>query len=193
MSRDFQRERLYAAERAAAKEMKEPFGSAGGRYDLLQLENWLNKDVLVDSTYELLGVPNQLRRRAYVNEPRKNGVRTSARGWLGLPKYKDGTTYGETGYCMTLPDWSRCRLIALHELAHGFSDDLFKTQALHGPFFCYTYLTLVDAFLGEDWGAELERQYYEHKVIFSKRVETAAATPSPLRYGNFVIKRNVLK
>jgi putative metallohydrolase (TIGR04338 family) len=105
----------------------------------------------------------------------------------GAPNVHDGR--GRRRACgginfISMPLWSRCKWIVLHELAHTIS---FRTQyhiAAHGWEYAATYLTLVRCVLGVEAHDLLKAQFKAHRVRF--RAPTKRAPLSPERRAQLV-------
>jgi putative metallohydrolase (TIGR04338 family) len=76
------------------------------------------------------------------------------------------------GVCqLTMPKWSRCELVVLHELAHGITDIVTdyrnaKGVAPHGWEFCEIFLDLVRHYMGAAAGERLRRSFRKHRVRY---------------------------
>jgi len=130
--RDSQKQRVYDAERKAAKSM----AVAGDRNlripEIADVEKYVND--IVRSAYWKAMFPKTT--IVMVDEGRKGRRMACWKSW-------EKTIH--------LPSWARTELIILHELAHAAHDgspDWDWTQAAHGWQFCAVYLQLVQRYLG---------------------------------------------
>ena len=64
---------------------------------------------------------------------------------------------------ITMPLWSRSRLIVCHELAHVVTD---PEEPAHGWAFCAEYLRLVERFIGRAEAEELRASFKAHGVKY---------------------------
>lgn len=89
-----------------------------------------------------------------------------------------GTRHARGGYhYMNLPQWARCKLVILHEMAHGLCNTY---VAAHGRLFCRTLLELVRYAMGRPAADELKRLFREHGVKWHKRQPGRKPSPAAL-------------
>ena len=142
--RDSQRGKVYDAETATE------IYTANGDMPLEEIKAWVEKIV----------------------ESRWMRGRYNFAHCAGMPKVKDGrgTRWARGGASfMTLPCWSRSRLVVLHELAHVIQHrEYIWTVAGHGREFCSIFLALVYRWIGKDAGDELRAAFKAKKVKFIK-------------------------
>lgn len=64
--------------------------------------------------------------------------------------------------CMKLPRWAQCDRVILHELCHGLG----LPGPAHGRRFCNAYLKLVRHVMGRVAAKRLRRAYKRHRVCY---------------------------
>ena len=88
---------------------------------------------------------------------------------------------GATGWHsvrMSLPLWSRCEGVILHELAHGLTTLKWgRGTAWHGWEFCKTFLELVKHYQGKEAGERLRLSFKEYRVRYCKPKRGRKLTP----------------
>ena len=80
--------------------------------------------------------------------------------------------FAQTYYAsISMPKWSRCKLIVIHEMCHILVDRYYGQDctAGHGPEFATFELALVECFLGADDGCDLHDAFARHGVEHSYR------------------------
>ncbi len=97
------------------------------------------------------------------------------------PVVRDGRGHrNATGsaYRVTLPVWSRNRLVVLHELAHAVTHRQYGwATAGHGHEFCAVFLKLVLWHLGRDAHDRLKAGFKAHRVKFRPPRRAASTAP----------------
>lgn len=95
--------------------------------------------------------------------------------------------YAEFWYKISLPKWSRIKLVILHELAHiaisrtMSSPTEIKTVAAHGREFCKVYLGLVRHYMGKKAHDELRDSFKAHRVKYKDKKQLSPETLAKLR------------
>lgn len=158
MLRDTQRSKVYKAERVAFRDHAE---ANEGLREVADIE------AFVRHVFSLKRVQDAFPRA--VTEWR-----------AGTPKVRDGrrrrSACGGIGF-ISMPLWSRCKWIVLHELAHTIA---FRTQyhiAAHGWEYAATYLKLVRCVLGVEAHDLLKAQFKAHRVRYKAPVKRAPLSP----------------
>ena len=82
---------------------------------------------------------------------------------------KDGRGRRKAGGChsyITMPKWSRSKMIVLHELAHAITEREcgYPPVAWHGREFCSIFIALVRRWMGKDVGRDLKAAYKKYRV-----------------------------
>jgi putative metallohydrolase (TIGR04338 family) len=138
--RDSQRSKVYKAERTLDQFYKNGMSIEDVRefVDKIMDSNWLN------GKYP----------RAYVN---------------GKVIVKDGRGRRKAGGCfayITMPKWSRSKLVVLHELAHSITDRQYEGYgvASHGREFCSIYISLIRRWMSKDVGRALKAAFKTCRV-----------------------------
>lgn len=92
------------------------------------------------------------------------------KGWKRI-KLKSGAGcsnafYRQSDKSITLPLWSRNKLVMIHEFAHYLTHKTMEDPVGHGSHFSGHYLLLVDEIMGEEFSHALMEQYEEHGVKY---------------------------
>lgn len=155
--RDSQRSKVYKAERRMSEHM-------GQKMTLCEVSNFVDK-VVFSARFKAL----------------------TQSVYHGIP-VTIGDGRGRTSACaigyhtIKLPNWSRTKLVVLHELAHiavTRSKDMMAPS--HGWQFCHAYLALVRTFMGVDAGDRLKGHFKEMKVRYKAPRQLSAETLAALR------------
>ena len=152
--RDTQRSKVYRAESAA--------DISGKRYETIpEIEAYLNR-VFLHEWFKR----HHPRARGFVVKDGR-GRSKACGGALGWRSVK-----------MSLPKWSRCEGVILHELAHGLTEiEWGRGTAWHGWEFCKTFLELVKHYQGKEAGERLRLSFKEHRVRYCKPKVGRKLTP----------------
>lgn len=168
--RDFQRSKVYAAERVLRLGDGEPevrtyptSSNAGpGRITIFRsasanLDTWKLKPL-----EELNELAQKLLTTSWFREKFKTPI--SIKLTDGRGRNRAGC-YGTISAIIKIPRWCRTDVMLLHEIAHATVWD--KTQAAHGEVFCANYLFLVQKVLGEKVHQRLVDSFKKQNVRFS--------------------------
>lgn len=152
MARDFQRSRVYKAERADAfTAYSQEVGSihdVRAYVDKITSSRWWRNRCPVKSVQVWDG----------------RGTRIA---YGGL--FCSGSKFG---WGISLPRWARTHWVILHELAHviteanGYYDD---GHPAHGREFCATFLELTRRWIGTDAAKALKQSFKDHKVKYTRK------------------------
>ncbi len=87
--------------------------------------------------------------------------------WADI-EVRDGRCRRNAGGCrfngyITMPKWSRTRLVILHEIAHVCQP---RISAGHGREYCKVYLALVKKWIGKEASLALKTAFDEHGVKY---------------------------
>jgi putative metallohydrolase (TIGR04338 family) len=175
--RDSQRKRLYDAEDAVFDKSKPPEWAS-----VSEVQDYVDFVTATDA-WKALEVGNE--------EP------ISVRDGRGRRK---AAAEAFSNY-ITMPKWSRCKWVTLHELAHiaeayradyepgygwpGYENEhgrvvLTRTTAPHGPGYAGVYLYLVREFLGEDAHDALLESFGAHRVRVNHIEPVTVAATEPV-------------
>lgn len=155
--RDFQRSKVYRAER----DMDTQLGEYGGRLETIpEIRTWIDE---INGSRWMKG---------YVNRHRDHQLE------VGHTKIVVGDGRSRIKPCAELfrynytaivkfPKWGRSRLIVLHELTHVYTNWIIP--AWHGREFCANYLEFVKRWLGQDARAELQASFQRNGVKFRRK------------------------
>ena len=67
---------------------------------------------------------------------------------------------------ISLPLWSRQKVVIFHELAHTIIQSIPEDYAAHGPEFAAVFINLVYRFLGNGMYQRLKASFKEHRVRY---------------------------
>lgn len=160
--RDFQRSKVYAAESMAEQRMdgevdREVVEKLSERLESVrEMQSWV--DEITDSEwFRSYLIPASEEKMSDHITPRHRHYRINV---------KDGRGRRRAGGCssgfITMPHWSRKRLVVLHEVAHV----IVRTKPWHGKAFVRCVLDLVHEFLGPDEADHLRECYDAKKVKY---------------------------
>jgi len=154
--RDFQRSRVYRAEREAFGDTFEAYRErmvprANGR--------WVDSNgvrLARTRTWRADALRSVAECQAFVDSLELPFPIVVASG----KARRKGGAYQQRGVAtIALPLWARVRPVILHEVAHHIANG-----DRHGPAFTQAYVALVTETLGKDAGGRLHRAFREHRV-----------------------------
>jgi len=95
------------------------------------------------------------------------------KGWKRI-KLKDGrgrraACYDDQDKSVSLPMWSRNKVVIIHEFAHYLTHKTTEDATGHGSHFCGHFLALLDELVGMEASMALMEQFEKHKVIYHLR------------------------
>lgn len=145
MPRDFQKSKLYEAERRHSLFPRAEWERASNRdgYRAAPAEDEMNVEEMQAFVNDIL------RTRWFKNRYALNWVTVKD----GRGRRKAGGDYW--GRCIKMPRWSRRPIVVLHELVHVLLNP--RIHPYHGEEFCGWYLALVRRFISEDAYKELRQ------------------------------------
>jgi len=160
--RDTQRSKLYAAERAV------PGFETDDRLETVaDLEAYVSD--ICNSKWFRAHWPRIKRIAVHDGRRHRRAVAYDSRG---------GGYWGDMVNTISMPRWSRSRMIVLHEIAHLCVPWM---RAAHGWEFADAYLRLVRHFLGQLKHDQLRDAFRRHRVRYApKRKGTSKGNPAAL-------------
>ena len=176
IARDFQRNKVYAAEGSIWNDQMPPVGSGS----LLDVRDYAQEIMMSDSWARLCRKYGRCTTRPFVvmESGRTRVMCTTAA--IRFPSYEASI---EKGFNMRQP-WVIC-----HEMAHMATFHLLYTQkgqiAAHGPEFADAYVDLVTGVLGKNEGKRLFDAFERHGV---KQKVTAVNVPSNEQMEDFYLE-----